>query len=96
MFGVAHARNLEQLRGVERSATEDHFVGANDAAFPAFRYLDPYGAVVLDDQPGDEGIAADLQVRSPANRFEIARVALIRPRDGLSDRSDRSPLGGSR
>ena len=61
---VADARELQQLRRVDRAAAEDHLVRADHLRLAAVDDLDTDRARSLEDDPVDEGAAANLEVRA--------------------------------
>ena len=65
---VADARELEQLRRVDRAAAEDHLAGLDPLGPDAARDLDPDRARAVEQDAIHERAAADLEVRSLQHR----------------------------
>ena len=60
---VADAGELEQLRGVDRAAAEDHLAGLDAALPPAGALVvDAHRALALEPDAGDERRGLDAQV----------------------------------
>ena len=68
---VADPRELEELRGVDRAAAEDHLAPADLAQLAALERLDADGAARFEEDPGDELTRLDGQVRPVQHGMEV-------------------------
>ncbi len=66
--GVSHARQLEQLRRIDRSAAQNHFPGRNCVRAASVLIVHPGGAGALESDPGRQRPGPDLEVGPPQHR----------------------------
>ena len=69
---VADAGELEQLRGVDRAAAEDHLAGVDGTAQPAAaQVVDADRALALEPHPGDHRQRLDVEVLAAPDRVQV-------------------------
>ena len=71
LVGVADARELEELRGVDRAAAQHDLAGAHAVRRAPVRVLDAHGPRALEQDLRDERAGLDLEVRPLHHRVQV-------------------------